>query len=108
MKTNSKRPLPLVFSKWWILFIKKSLPKYFNFVLYRDGKHWKDVRSALGKQTIPRNVQTFHEGYNNIIHRFTKYIKSSRMEDGAMNDISLPFRRLLVECKFVSWENGFI
>lgn len=46
---------------------------------------------------MPRSVQTFHNSYNYLINRFSNYIASSRSEDGVIQDIDYPIRRLLIE-----------
>ena len=65
----------------------------------RSGKEWKEVRSAVGKQIIPRNVQIYHHGLNDMIHQFIHFVRSSRNSDGFMQDLADPIKRLLVECK---------
>ena len=65
------------------------------------GEKWKRVRSAVGKQATPRNVQSYCSGFNIILDRFMDYVRSARGADGAIGDIAYPLRLLLVECKSV-------
>ena len=63
----------------------------------RDGKEWKDGRSAANNQIKPRNVFSYTAGLNDVTTRFTKYVKSARDENGRISDIAQPLKRLLME-----------
>ena len=77
---------------------------YVSFLtLLREGEHWKRVRTAIGKQILPKNVQTNHQIYNETIHRFMNSIRSFRNADGTVKDIGDPLRKLVVECKTVKY-----
>ena len=65
----------------------------------RNGESWKELRSDVGKQIMPRNVQMWSDVYNNIINQFTHYTRSSKDTDGTIEDISYPLQRLVIECK---------
>ena len=56
---------------------------------------------ASGKQTLPQNVNSYIPGMNNILQRFTSYLRANRDEKGCVKDIYKLIIKLLVECK--SW-----
>lgn len=68
---------------------------------YRYGEEWKRKRTAIGKQTLPRIVQSYIPGMNSIISNFVDYMRASRNEDEMIDDIAIPTRMLLVECMTV-------
>lgn len=68
-----------------------------NNIYYRVGEDWKRIKTAIGKQASPRNVQSYTSGFNGIINQFVKYIQSARDESGTIADCSLPLRKLLME-----------
>ena len=64
----------------------------------RNGPRWKKLRSALGKQSIPRNALTYAPGFNEIFQHFTEYIRNNRgPDDDVMADITRPTKLLFFE-----------
>ena len=65
---------------------------------YREGEEWKRIRTAIGKQATPRNVQTYHTGFNATFERFMDSIRGSlRSKDGVVEDVTLPLNLLFME-----------
>ena len=67
--------------------------------IYRDDEQWKELRTAVGKQTLPRNVNSYIPGMNDVLQRFTRYLRANRDEKGYVEDISDLLNKLLMECK---------
>ena len=56
------------------------------------------MRTAVGKQATPRNVQTYTTSFNKIFDRFMEHIRTSRGENGGMiDDFAYPLKLLLTE-----------
>ncbi len=55
----------------------------------------------MGKQATPRDVQSYASDFNDIISRFVDYVQSTRECEGAMDDMCLPLKRLLMECMYI-------
>ena len=70
-----------------------------NITDYRHGKEWKEERSAVNNQTLPRNVFAYTAGLNDVATQFTDYVRSARDENDRISDISLPLKQLLMESK---------
>ena len=70
--------------------------------LYRNDEEWKKLRTAVGKQTLPQKVNSYIPGLNDVLQRFTHYLRANRDEKGYVKDISELLPKLLVECKS-SW-----
>ncbi len=68
-----------------------------DFNNHSSGKDWKTLRSAVGKQTTPRNVQSYCGGFNTIFGHFMDHIGTARGEDGLMGDIVIPLKLLFIE-----------
>lgn len=64
---------------------------------YREGKQWKTMRTAVGKQATPKCVHSYAGAFNVIYNNFMDYIRSSRGEDRTVDDLIMPFKYLLVE-----------
>jgi hypothetical protein len=64
--------------------------------ILREGERWKEMRTAVGKQTIPKNVQVFSSDFNVIYQRFTDYIRTAKGEELEM---LLPIKLLFMESK---------
>ena len=64
----------------------------------RSGEEWKKGRSVVSKQMMPSNVQRYTPGLNDVLARFTEHLKSTKDENDRISDITMPLRRLLVEC----------
>ena len=79
------------------------------FMLYtytiRSGKEWKEGRSAANNQIKPRNVFSYTAGLNDVTLRFTDYLRTARDENDRISDISMPLRRLLMECTLTATRN---
>ena len=52
----------------------------------------------MNNQIRPRNVFSYIAGLNDVAVWFTNYLKSARDENDRISDISMPLRRLLMEC----------
>ena len=66
---------------------------------YRSDEEWKELRTAIGKQTLPRNVNSYIPGMTSILQRFTRYLKANRDEKGYVEDIADLLNKLLMECR---------
>ena len=53
----------------------------------------------MGKQTLPRNVNSYITGMNSILQRFTCYLRANRDEKGYVEDIADLLDKPLMECK---------
>ena len=48
------------------------------FAVYpRDGEHWKRLRNAMNKQTLPKNVKMYSASFNEIFQKFINHIKTN-------------------------------
>ena len=66
----------------------------------RNGKEWKELRTAIGKQTLPQNVNSYIPGMNDVLRRFTCYLRANRNEQEYVEDILELLNILLLECRF--------
>ena len=68
-------------------------------IVYRNDEEWKKLRTAIGKQTLPQNVNSYITGMSNSLQRFTHYLRANRDEKGYLEDIFELLNKLLMECK---------
>lgn len=75
------------------------------YTVFRDGERWKKLRSAIGKQATPRNVNAYAPAFNRIFQGFSDYIRKNRNADNVLADISAPMKLLFVQCKHFGANN---